>query len=218
MSNRKPTALVQLIALAAIAAITIPPAVIHGKLSNRWQSNTALEFHSKAIEQVPTKVAEWRVIDESNFLTEPVKKELGIHGYFHRIYENDTGEQVNALVMVGEAGPLIRHPVEVCYGNRAKMLVNSYDVDFEQGTAEHRFNVFRYQPKSALEDEFYVAYAFCYDDQWDTPNLPRIKYGGKPLIYKMQVLTNAGSVPPYEVPEHLKDFVKQFSAVVWRKQ
>lgn len=204
------------LAFAVVTCLTVPSALFHGQVTNRWDNNEALRYHSVSLTQVPHGFAEWRVVDEGEPLTERVQAELGVHSHFNRVYENDTGDRVTALVMVGEAGPLVRHPVEICYGNRAEKLVNKYDLDFERDGVVHKVNVRRYQPKSALEDEFYVAYAFCFDDKWDTPDIPRLDYGGKPVLYKLQVLTNAKQTPEFEFPTYLREFVEQFSVLLWQ--
>ena len=88
----------------------------------------------------------------------------------------------------------------------------------ERDYVKQEFNIHRYEPKSVLEDEFFVAYGYCYDDVWKTPTAPRYEYGGKPVLYKMQVLTNAGETPDRETPAYLLDFIEKFSAVVWRNE
>lgn len=206
-----------LFALFGVAALTVPTAILHGHMASRWFNNETLQSHADQLADVPLRFAEWRVVDQGEPLTESVQKELGVRAHFNRVYENDTGDRVTALVMVGSAGPLVRHPIEICYGNRAKKLVNMYDMDFEAAGVTHRINVRRYQPKSALEDEFYVAYSFCFDNVWDAPDLPRVTYGGRPVLYKMQVLTNAKQTPAFEYPAYLQDFIEQFSANVWHQ-
>jgi hypothetical protein len=206
-----------LLAFIVVAGLTIPAALLHGRMTNRWFNNDILQVHSQNLSNVPLKFAEWRVVDEGEPLTESVQKELGVHAHFNRVYENDTGDRVTALVMVGEAGPLVRHPVEICYGNRAKNLVNKYDMDFEKNGVQQKVKISRYKPKSALEDEFYVAYAFCFDNEWDTPDIPRFEYGGRPVLYKLQVLTNAKQTPAFEYPEYLREFVEQFSVSIWHQ-
>jgi hypothetical protein len=90
-------------------------------------------------------------------------------------------------------------------------------MDFEKQGVLQKVKIRRYRPKSALEDEFYVAYAFCFDNVWSSPDIPRIEYGGKPVLYKMQVLTNAKQTPTFEYPVYLREFVEQFSTVVWHQ-
>ena len=205
------------IAFILVAATTLPAAWYHGHVTNRWSDNEMIEFHSRELPLVPRKFDQWRVVDEGQPLDQYVIDELGVHAHFNRIYENDTGDRVTALVMVGEAGPLVRHPIEICYGNRAKKLVNSVDLSIGDSDPPQQFNIRRYEPKSVLEDEFYVAYAFCYDNSWQIPTVPRYEYGGKPVLYKMQVLTNAGDTPERESPAYLIDFIEKFSNVVWRQ-
>ena len=151
-------------AFLLVTATTLPSVWYHGRMTSRWSANEVVAFHANEIKSVPREFAEWRLVDEGEPLADYVTTELGIHGYFNRIYENDTGDRVTALLMVGDAGPLVRHPVEICYGNKAKKLVHSVDLKIGHGNAPKEFGVRRYEPKSALEDEFYVAFSFCYDD------------------------------------------------------
>jgi hypothetical protein len=197
-----------------VALLTLPAAIIHGRLTNRWQQETSIVEHASRIDQIPMQLDEWRLVDELPELSSTIQKELGIRAHVNRVYENDTGKRVTVLVMIGESGPLVRHPIEICYGNRAKQLVSSHDLIFESEPVAKTFKVQRYEPKSVTEDEFYVAYAFCSEGSWNAPNSPRMAYGGKPVLYKMQVLTNAESTPPDQVPEHLREFVERFATVV----
>ncbi|MFC1758760.1 hypothetical protein ACFL2H_08335 [Planctomycetota bacterium] len=205
-------------AFLLVVITTLPSVWYHGRMTNRWSDNEIADFHSTRIHSVPLKVGEWRVVDEGTPLPDYAITELGVHSHFNRIYENDTGDRVSALVMVGDAGPLSRHPVEICYGNRAKRLVHSFDYTVERESVPQEFTICRYEPKSVLEDKFFVAYSYCYDDEWKTPTAPRYEYGGKPVLYKMQVLTNAGETPDRVAPTYLLDFIEKFSAVVWRER
>ena len=205
-------------AFLMVAATTLPAVWYHGRTTNRWFNNEIADFHASEIQSIPREIAEWRVVDEGPSLPDYATVELGVHAHFNRIYENDVGDRVAALVMIGDAGPLSRHPVEICYGNRAKRLVHSFGMAVERDYVKQEFNIHRYEPKSVLEDEFFVAYGYCYDDVWKTPTAPRYEYGGNPVLYKMQVLTNAGETPDRETPAYLLDFIEKFSAVVWRNE
>ncbi|MCA9218441.1 MAG: exosortase-associated EpsI family protein [Planctomycetales bacterium] len=202
-------------AVVLVAAATVASTWYHGVITNRWSGNNAVETHAEQLKTVPQRFAEWRLVDEGEPLSDYVLNELGVAAHFNRVYENDTGNRVTALVMVGHAGPLVRHPVEICYGNRARKLVHGYRLTLDRGETPQRFNVRRYEPKSPLEDEFYVAYGYCYENRWDVPDAPRYEYADKPVMYKMQVLTVAGDTPERESPPYLLDFIEKFSAIVW---
>jgi hypothetical protein len=200
-----------------VAAPTIAAALVHGRLTNRWENGTTIEQHAARIKTIPAQVGEWRQVMDLRPLDQPVQRELGVRAHINRVYENDTGKRITVLVMVGQPGPLVRHPIEICYGNRAKRLISTNLLTFGHEADRHNFKVQRYEPKSVTEDEFYVAYGFCRDGTWDVPASPRMAYGGARVLYKMQVLTHAESISPDQVPEHLSEFVQQFSISVWNR-
>src|SRR6476659_1413486 len=109
-----------ILALAAIAALTIVPALIEGHYVNRWGTPPDLEGAAQRVEQFPREFGSWTFVEDGDPLHPDVCRELGIEGYMTRAYKNrDSGAVVRVLLMVGQSGPLLRNPPYICYANMA---------------------------------------------------------------------------------------------------
>lgn len=210
--------------VSLIAVLTIPAAIINGRILHRWNNNhQSLAVVGEALESLPDQLGEWQQVSTQPDLPVSVQRELGVAYHVHRIYQNaDGSRQVTLLALCGDAGPLVRHPVEICYGNQTKRRIGSskfaYSVDADKSEQpDHQATVVRFESASALQGEFFVAYAFGCQGSWDTPATPRIAYGGEAMLLKVQFLTKA-MPDDGECPEALQDFIREFTrqlAVTW---
>ncbi len=208
------------LSLAAIGVLTVVPAVWHGQYANRWQTPDELAAAAKTIGDFPASLGAWQSVSEGDPLTDYVVRELGIAGYVHRTYRHrDSGHLAALLLMVGEPGPLVRHPPDICYGNLANTLLdqglaNVRTDDSEDGGATSQFRVLDYRPPSQLQDSFSVAYGFSTGAEWAAPEWPRLAYGSSRLLYKVQVRTAAvreSSTDERLLDDFLQSFVKGFA-------
>jgi hypothetical protein len=142
---------------------------------------------------------------------------LQCSGYIHRTYvHRKTGQAVNVAVLVGPPGPTSVHIPEICYSSEG------YDI---QG-ASQRFDV----PQSGAEaDEFWgvtfrslnqsigllqVGYGWSDGGRWVAPDHPRISFGRRPLLYKLQlavVCPTSTDIRHYDV---CRDFLADFLPVL----
>jgi len=144
-------------------------------------------------------------------LHELVYKELALSGYVSRTYASrENGTRVSLLLMVGESGPLVRHPPYICYANRANQQVGDmtiFQVDATKPPSE--FNLLEYKrPDTITNDRFLVAYSMATDAIWKAPKLPRVEFGGAPLLYKVQILV---ALDPSQTRENAEAILKQFA-------
>src|SRR5215213_8003112 len=97
-----------ILALSAVAGLTVVPALIEGHYVNRWGTPPDLEGASQRVEKFPREFGHWTFVDEGEPLHPEVCRELGIQGYLTRTYKNrDSGVVVRVLLMVGQSGPLL---------------------------------------------------------------------------------------------------------------
>jgi hypothetical protein len=200
--------------LVGLVVLTSVPAIVQGVLTRRWSGKADISGAATRLVEFPTKFGDWQQQGDEEKVPEEALRELQCAGCFNRHYVNQRlGRDVTVIVMVGPAGPLIRHPPEICYGNRANELL-AKPVDIELTTADsvqHRLRVLRYANPRAVSGEFSVCYGWSEKGAWNVPAYPRIEYGGAPTLYKMQVLTT-DSVPkdgglPTATARFLDDFL-----------
>lgn len=176
---------------AALCLMTIPTAYFNGKVLLRWGDHAALAERVAAIRALPSDLGRWRYVRDGEPLSEGLQEQLELRGYTHRVYENvSTGQSVRVLLLVGPAGPLVRHPPEVCYENRASTMGEARDVEIGSDAHPPRLRLLAYADQSYAADNFLVAYGFGAEGHWDCPSSPRIAYGGMPALVKLQVLTD----------------------------
>lgn len=210
-----------LLSVLAVVVLTIVPAVIHGSYSNRWGQPEEQVTAAAAIDTFPKQLGNWVAVGEAEPLSSRVQQELGLVGYVSRVYRNPRTQNIaQVLLMVGDAGPLVRHPPEICYGNRANELRGESEqhVPAAGDRAPSEFRVLNYEPNSTLAQPFRVAYAWSSDGGWKVPSLPRIAFGGKPVLYKVQIQVMdselVGDDHQGELEELLGEFVDAFHTFV----
>jgi Protein of unknown function (DUF3485) len=181
-----------LIAMTAAVTLTVGPALLAGKYLNRWGIKPDLGVAAEQVVKFPTEFGSWQTLRNGEPLAEEVCEELGLAGYISRQYTNrSSGAIVNMLLMVGQPGPLLRHPPNICYANRANRQVGemtSFDVDARESKSE--FTAIEYEPPDALVNEhFLVAFSMSTGTDWSVPQFPRLKFGAASKLYKVQMLT-----------------------------
>src|SRR3954454_19679778 len=205
-----------LLAVVAIIALTIGPALIEGQYVNRWGTPPDLEGASQRVGSFPREFGSWTFVENGDPLHPEVCRELGIEGYMTRAYKNrNSGALVRVLLMVGQSGPLLRHPPYICYANVANEQIGEMTkIETTTTTPAGEFNLLEYKrARTVTNDRFLVAYGLATDAIWKVPAMPRIEFGAAPLLYKVQLLT---ALDPSQSREAgttlLKNFADDFSA------
>src|SRR6186713_932973 len=99
------------VALAAAGALTIVPALIEGHYVNRWGTPPDLSGAADKVEHLPKRFGDWTFTKDLDPLHEVAIRELAVAGYVSRSYTRQKDSaNVSVLLMVGQSGPLIRHP------------------------------------------------------------------------------------------------------------
>jgi hypothetical protein len=200
--------------LAGLVVLTSVPAIVQGVLTRRWTGKADISGAADRLVAFPTQFGDWQQQGDEEKVPEEALRELQCAGCFNRHYVNQRlGRDVTVIVMVGPAGPLIRHPPEICYGNMANQLL-AKPVDIELTTTDsvqHRLRLLRYANPRAVSGEFSVCYGWAENGTWNVPAYPRIEYGGAAMLFKMQVLTT-DTVPkdgslPTATTQFLNDFL-----------
>lgn len=198
------------------AALTVVGAVTNGVYSQRWGEPAGLAEAGAAIERLPEAMGLWSHVDDGEPLTPFVSNELGLVNHVNRWYEHaNSGRRVQILMMVGQPGPLVRHPPTVCYANRAHEQLGPEKWIIDRDSTEPcRFRLLTYRPSRSEGDErFFVAYSHTTGTGWDAPDYPRVVYGSAAALYKVQIVANlTGEDSEADVVTELRGFVQAFTA------
>lgn len=180
-----------IVAALLIVLLTVVPALIAGQYGKRWGASDDDQAVASQLLKFPTEFGVWRMVAEGEPLSDTVKEELGVASYVSRQYENrENGATVTLLLMVGQSGPLLRHPPNICYANRANRQVGeTTTVKTTTAKPESEFTAIEYErPDSVTSDRFVVAYGMTTGTNWAVPKYPRIEFGAAPYLYKVQIL------------------------------
>jgi hypothetical protein len=200
--------------LVGLVVLSAGPAIVQGVLTRRWGGVADISGAAARLVEFPSQFGDWQQHGDDEAVPDEALRELQCAGYFNRHYVNQRlGRDVTVIVMVGAAGPPIRHPPEICYGNRAnKLLGQPSDIEVKTSdSVRHKLRLLRYENPRAVSGEFSVCYGWSVNGTWDVPPYPRVQYGGAPMLFKMQVLTT-DSAPkdggfPVATAQFLNDFL-----------
>ncbi|WP_158264966.1 exosortase-associated EpsI family protein [Blastopirellula marina] len=191
--------------------LTIVPALIQGNYMNRWGTPPSMSKAAAVFEHLPTEIGRFRYQEDGEPIGAEAREFLGLDDYVSRSYLNEeTGERVVLLLMLGRPGPLVRHPPNFCYESLGMTQIG--DVQALSGLGEDsssQFNLLRYQQPGLTQNRFFVAYSHTVNGSWSAPKLGRLKFGGEPFLYKLQLLVPC-SISEEASRESLTEFLAAF--------
>lgn len=198
--------------LGCLAALSLVSGLAQGRLTHRWGPPADMRAAARRFEQIPTEFGQWR-LRRTRPIPAPVVAALQCAGYVNGVWEHRrTGAVVRAFVLLGPAGPTAVHTPEVCYSSRdyqtaeppARISLTAAD-----GT-RHEFWAMTLRGPDVHADLLRVCYAWSDGGAWEAPSHPRFRYGGAPMLYKIQL---AAHRPPGIAPERrdaCRDFLQAF--------
>lgn len=182
-----------------LAAGTIGGGLWHGHVTHRWglkyDGRVAKERMS---EPLPDRVGAWRMVRET-LLAPEIVKILQCTAHVARVYQNEqTGDVVSVFVLLGPAGPTAVHTPEICYSAQDYSLPDPpkrTTIKAADGK-EHVVWDLVVQPRAVNREPLRAMYGWSTGGDWEAPEYTRLKYGGLPHLYKIQI---AG--PPAPIAE-----------------
>jgi hypothetical protein len=164
-----------------VALATVATGVVTGTLGNRWQRPHDLSAVAKSLDKLAAtpQVGPWRLKETSH-----LGPEIG------KYVNEQTGDTVDMVVLVGETGPLSTHSPEVCYSSREYQVVSepeSQKIESAAGPAE--FLSMTLSSDGLDGSLLRVWYAWHNGTQWRAPRNARIALRAEPFLYKIQIAT-----------------------------
>ena len=178
--------------VALLGLVTLATGVVTGTLGNRWQRPHDLSAVAKSLEKITAtpQVGPWH-LKETSRLGPEIAKLLHTSGDISCKYVNDqTGDMVDLVVLIGETGPLSTHSPEVCYSSREYQVVSepeSQKIESAAGPAE--FLSMTLSSDGLDGSLLRVWYAWHNGAQWLAPRNARIALRAEPFLYKIQIAT-----------------------------
>ncbi|MCS7306530.1 MAG: EpsI family protein [Thermoguttaceae bacterium] len=191
--------------------------LVQGILTERWgpSSSEQLNAFATALQKVPTRIGDWEVQEITEM--DPREREAaGAVGDLSRTYRNPhTQEVVSVYLICGPSRAVAVHTPEACYvssGFRIEDKIQPYDIPFANTKGEFRTATFLKEDPTGSQ-LLRVFWAWNATGQWEAPEWPRMKYGGRTPLNKVYFI--ARSVPGEPVAESpALAFAKEFLPVV----
>jgi hypothetical protein len=196
-TSRKPLAVLRrlFLALAWVALLlgTVSGAWFHGQMNNRWGAPALDLAASRIVQPLPDRFGNWRLVEETPF-SEDVIEILQCPAYICRNYRNDqTGDTINVLVVVGRAGPISVHTPEICYSNADYQVVGDRTAlnVRDHAQQEHSLWDVRLEANDVNATQLRVLYGWSTGGSWMASPRARFEFGGAPYLYKIQLAASA---------------------------
>jgi hypothetical protein len=185
-------------ALVTLSVATAAAAAVHGYLSDRWSGRDRLLHAGQLLEQLPSQIGPWR-LQQGHTIAQPDLDMLRCTGYVHRVYvHGTTGETVRLAILVGPSGPIAAHTPDICYASdnyeesaaATRIRLSAADApvsEFRALTLRHR--------SDALGSTLRVCYGWSSGGAWSAPDHPRWEFMGRPLLFKLQLASDAADAP-----------------------
>jgi flagellin-like protein len=199
----KMRALTSIFGVLVAVAITLAAGAIHGRLTNRWGLSENAVAAGRRLEELPSQFGpsgRWQ-LQASEELDATSIAMLQPAGYILRRYRNqETGDSVQMVVLLGQPAPISVHTPEICYSSR------NYDIreDREEESfvdakgKEHQFWGLTFRSHSLNADILRVYYGWSTGSRWVAATHPRMSFARQPYLYKIQL---AGYLPPSADPK-----------------
>jgi hypothetical protein len=178
------------VALAAALGLTLAGGALAGVLAGRWGPAANLVAAGAGLAEIPAEFGDWR-LDAELPLEEGEIEMLRCTGHVSRRYLNrSTGQMVEVFVLVGPPGRISVHTPEICYagaGYRQTAQRAHVSVPLSGGGGEGEFWCTPFISQSRDGVKLAVYYGWSDGGRWSAPKRPRLAYGGRHYLYKLQL-------------------------------
>jgi hypothetical protein len=202
-------------AIAALVVVSLLGDLLCRSLASSVDAKKLMQAAGERLNQLPARFGNWRMT-KSEPLDENAIRMLQCHTHESRVYVDDqTGETVSVVLMVGPAGPLVAHTPEVCYGSVDFEMVEAAHPETIRGTGVDVdvFNQVMFRTRKVTAARQRVFYGWRKSQgAWLAPKNPRLALGGQPMLYKMQIAAEApGELQPeHPLPDPARRFLTEF--------
>jgi len=211
---------IQILIGVLAVGITFSSGLLHGHWTNRWGTPSARAGAEKVFEALPREFGAWRLI-ESESLPASVRGILQCSGELQGFYQNQqTGERVLFTLLLGPPGPMSVHTPEICYGSIDQVpIADRRRITIDDSKAVDTAWMVQFHDLHEQQGNITrIYYSWNDGTNWNAVEEPRIQFGGKPYLYKLQLLVRlpeeAATEPQDPGRGMLREFVPVFARAV----
>jgi hypothetical protein len=214
-----------LLAVGIAVVLIVGTALVEGRWTDRWQSQTSDELRSlaSAMSAVPLSVGDWDGEDRKEANQDQLKA-AGAVGHLSRTYRNPkSGDVVSIYMICGASRDIAIHTPDACYpgagfhleGDPTKVVFQySSDPNLadkpEAATrsAEFMTAVFMKEEPAGVQ-RLRIFWAWNATGNWEAPDWPRLRFGGRAALSKLYLICPEPIATPTEESTALQ-FAKVF--------
>lgn len=199
--------------LFAATMLTGAAGWVDAHLSNRWSTPHELQVAARRLTEVPTQVGDWQM-QSSRPLAPDVEQMLQCEANFNRTYVNSkTHEAVHVAAIVGPSGPTVAHTPEICYTSHDHVELDTptaISIRQSENPDESFWRMtFRANDLNGARLRVYYAWSDT-SGVWSASKYPRLKYSGKPALYKIQLSSEWPDSKESEEDDPCQRFLQSF--------
>jgi hypothetical protein len=203
-----------LICVVAIG-LTFTSSLLHGRWTNRWGKPVARADAEKVFEALPREFGHWRLV-ESESLPASALGILQCSGESQGVYENqETGERVLFTLLLGPPGPMSVHTPEICYGSIDHVpLADRLRITIDESKGNDTAWMVQFHDAHELQGNITRVY-YSWNDatNWSAVEEPRVQFGGKPYLFKLQLLVRLPEEAASESQDPGRGMLREFVPV-----
>jgi hypothetical protein len=172
-----------------------------GYWTQRWEDNTSEELAAlaKAYAQIPLTVGDWEGEKSKEQGNQRELQAAGAVGHLSANYTNPkTGQVVSVYMICGASRDVSIHTPEACYPGAGFLMegkTQKYTLGSSSSPAEFTTAVFT-KSTAAGTQRLRLFWAWTVDGNWQSPDYPRLVFGGRQSLNKIYLI----SVAPPDQP------------------
>jgi hypothetical protein len=188
----------QLIVASAMLLFVVT-AVVQGIWTDRWNGKQDLQKALAKLDHAPLSAGTWtgRLAELDAEMLDRARR-VGIDGSIRREFRRTPdGQNVSTILMCGRFGPLSVHTPDICYAGAGYVILGlPTRVDIPRSDdREATFWTARFhKPKSPEAVPLRLFWGWNSGDGWKAPDNPRWTFRMKPVLYKLYVAREMGSL------------------------
>jgi len=205
----------QLLSLALLIAITVVAAIVQGRATNRWGASDTVTNAATIFTRLPKTFGDWDLLEPQE-LPKQVRGLLQTEHYSQGVYEHrSTGQRAILTLLLGPPGPMSVHTPEICY-SAADFSQNSNRQHVSVGPSDANDTAWMIQFHSTHDVQGSVTrvyYSWHDGQRWKAVDEPRVTYGARPYLFKVQVATEVPADAENDAEDAARSLLQQFCSV-----
>jgi hypothetical protein len=183
--------------LVIAIALVLGTGVVRARWASRYADTRDLKAAAERLAAVPPNAGDWigttRPFDVSMY------KAAGIQGALMRTYRNQqTGQEMTLLIVLGRPGPIAVHTPDICYGGAGYRMLSDHipvTVDGPSDSVLGQFWKLRMaKTEAAVPENLNVTYGWSADGRWQAPERDaRFAFADALVLFKLYAVR---TVPP----------------------